>query len=746
MGNAPSAPQPAATEQRPTATSATPQPISTGGSTHRGSVAFHSGLTPPTLPPSPPPPTTPTLLPHAGHLSPQNPHCLSHPQAHDYSKSAATRLILDGKLAPFYRGLEDYEEDWTEEDIGRILDEIREKDYAEGVANSFTVRLKEEREGGPNLTKKIGMHKQKDSRREEENVERERRERRAYKDAIECPICFLNYPPNINTSRCCQQPVCTECFVQIKRSEPTLTHIQSEPACCPFCVETDFGVIYERPLSPLSSLSGTALATSPDQGDSFPSQAFSVGSEADLAIGPGMNPTRKETLRRKSVSSKAKEVVTIDEIRPDWEAKLNAVKAAAARKASRRIIMRQIGDRLVPIGYTSSRAPGAAEVSASTGQNDENGPNSRRSRRRESNNRERELEEVSAAFYRLVFSVDVNQLMIEEAMRLSLLDHEEHLRKQANERRRASSAASIPPNTTTPPPTFGGSNTTSPGPPPGPSTSAAFAATAVPTSQASSSRRPSGQLDKKDEKQSGTSKLFNKLNNVRARTNSVGTKSLNIGGRVRGNSTGGQNLVAPSSSAGLHTAHTSNPDSTSTSTASTAAPSPIPSYNLVTSNHPPQLKAVTNYAGSTGLSPSSPAPVAVSPVTTLASPGATGQHSRSDLNNAPTSDASPCSSSRKADNTSLGSAGLPRISVDMPALIPDSAGLTKTKVEQTAFSSVTAQEEEKDKKLGPTPVGDDQSSGPRMLYRAHSDISEITELEDSERSAEYARLDSGDER
>nr|ODN81228.1 zf-C3HC4 type zinc finger protein [Cryptococcus depauperatus CBS 7841] len=748
MGNAPSAPQPAATEQRPTATSATPQPINTGGSTHLGSVAFHSGLTPPTLPPSPPPPTTPTLLPHAGHLSPQNPHCLSHPQAHDYSKSAATRLILDGKLAPFYRGLEDYEEDWTEEDIGRILDEIREKDYAEGVANSFTVRLKEEREGGPNLTKKIGMHKQKDSRKEEENVERERRERRAYKDAIECPICFLNYPPNINTSRCCQQPVCTECFVQIKRSEPTLTHIQSEPACCPFCVETDFGVIYERPLSPLSSLSGTALATSPDQGDSFPSQAFSVGSEAELAIGPGMNPTRKETLRRKSVSSKAKEVVTIDEIRPDWEAKLNAVKAAAARKASRRIIMRQIGDRLVPIGYTSSRAPGVADVSASTGQNDENGPNSRRSRRRESNNRERELEEVSAAFYRLVFSVDVNQLMIEEAMRLSLLDHEEHLRKQANERRRASSAASIPPNTTTPPPTFGGSNTTSPGPPPGPSTSAAFAATAVPSSQASSSRRPSGQLDKKDEKQSGTSKLFNKLNNVRTRTNSVGTKSLNIGGRARGNSTGGQNLVAPSSSAGLHTVHTSNPDSTSTSTASTAAPSPIPSYNLVTSNHPSQLKAVTNYAGSTGLSPSSPAPVAVSPVTTLANPGATGQHSRSDLNNAPTSDASPCSSSRKADNTSLGSAGLPRISVDMPALIPDSAGLTKTKVEQTAFSSsVTAQEEGKDKKLGPTPVGDDvQSSGPRMLYRAHSDISEITELEDSERSAEYARLDSGDER
>jgi hypothetical protein len=31
-----------------------------------------------------------------------------------------------------------------------------------------------------------------------------------------------------------------------------------------------------------------------------------------------------------------------DEIRPDWEQKLNSVKAAAARRASRRIVMRQV--------------------------------------------------------------------------------------------------------------------------------------------------------------------------------------------------------------------------------------------------------------------------------------------------------------------------------------------------------------------------------------------------------------------
>lgn len=44
-----------------------------------------------------------------------------------------------------------------------------------------------------------------------------------------------------------------------------------------------------------------------------------------------------------------------DIIRPDWEAKLAAVQAAVARRANRRIIMRQVGDRLIPVGVTSGR-------------------------------------------------------------------------------------------------------------------------------------------------------------------------------------------------------------------------------------------------------------------------------------------------------------------------------------------------------------------------------------------------------
>src|SRR5258706_713849 len=55
------------------------------------------------------------------------------------------------------------------------------------------------------------------------------------------------YPPNVNRSRCCFQPLCTECFVQLRRSEPTPTHLVSEPACCPFCQQENFGVTYAPP-------------------------------------------------------------------------------------------------------------------------------------------------------------------------------------------------------------------------------------------------------------------------------------------------------------------------------------------------------------------------------------------------------------------------------------------------------------------------------------------------------------------
>lgn len=56
----------------------------------------------------------------------------------------------------------------------------------------------------------------------------------------------------------------------------------------------------------------------------------------------------------------------LDQIRPDWEAKLAAVRAAVTRRANRRIVMRQVGDRLIPVGVTSGRVhanmPGGSQL------------------------------------------------------------------------------------------------------------------------------------------------------------------------------------------------------------------------------------------------------------------------------------------------------------------------------------------------------------------------------------------------
>lgn len=69
----------------------------------------------------------------------------------------------------------------------------------------------------------------------------------------------------------------------------------------------------------------------------------------------------------------------LDHIRPDWEAKLEAVRAAVARRANRRIIMRQVGDRLIPVGITSGRVHALSPEEAATASTE---TGSRRSRRR----------------------------------------------------------------------------------------------------------------------------------------------------------------------------------------------------------------------------------------------------------------------------------------------------------------------------------------------------------------------------
>lgn len=268
-----------------------------------------------------------------------------------------------------------------------------------------------------------------------------------YKDATECPICFLTYPPYLNQTRCCDQPICSECFVQIKRADPHLPEhhpdgqardpneglnpedppemLISEPAACPYCQQPEFGVTYEPPpfRRGLAYTAGGAHAS----GNTAMSSQTSLHSSNPTS--PGMTGRR----RTKSLSATAPNVITTDRVRPDWATKLASARANQARRAAAATALHTAafltgesdrGSSLLRPGRFSRRNTGNNQnvAAASTSSTDiQSGPSNdavessgggsgRRSRR----NRMEELEDM----------------MLMEAVRLSLASEEERKRKE----------------------------------------------------------------------------------------------------------------------------------------------------------------------------------------------------------------------------------------------------------------------------------------------------------------------------
>ncbi|KAI5123308.1 hypothetical protein M0805_009329 [Coniferiporia weirii] len=348
-----------------------------------------------------------------GFLSPQG----VYTGPRDWNQQVVSQLIVERRLAPFYRPLEEYDESWDDEQILAARKEPPE----DATAPESTSRA-DGGGGGVSASRSNSMNtaRRPGSLKEPSRVP----EAMVYRDAVECPICFLYYPPNINHSRCCDQAICTECFVQIKRSEPTTTHLVSEPAACPYCVQENFGVTYVPP-----SWRAGAGAESSHSSIHFASR-----------VPPQQSVDSKG--RRKSFGADSAEVVTIDQIRPDWEAKLAAVRAAVARRANRRIIMRQVGDRLIPVGISSGRihALAGGEVPHTGGeQNNENtgegeGRGGRRSRRRQHQQQPQDINHLLGTMG--LGGQDLEELMVMEAMRLSLLEHEEQQRKETEKKKK----------------------------------------------------------------------------------------------------------------------------------------------------------------------------------------------------------------------------------------------------------------------------------------------------------------------
>jgi hypothetical protein len=158
-----------------------------------------------------------------------------------------------------------------------------------------------------------------------------------YRETAECPICFLYYPPYLNRTRCCDQPICSECFVQIKRPDPhPPEHAQpgeerppeeeaemlvSEVAACPYCTAPDFGVTYEPP----HFRRGLAYA---NQANGHPLKNLNSAMSSSSSLQSGGR--RRAT----SLSATAPNVITTDKVRPDWAKKLADARAHALRRSA----------------------------------------------------------------------------------------------------------------------------------------------------------------------------------------------------------------------------------------------------------------------------------------------------------------------------------------------------------------------------------------------------------------------------
>ncbi|KAI8889239.1 hypothetical protein K501DRAFT_329326 [Backusella circina FSU 941] len=181
----------------------------------------------------------------------------------DYDVKIVKRLVKEGRLAPFYHGI-------TDEDSRSLLDMI-----------SHSIHIQ-----------------------------------RLYSETVECPICLLCYPKNINYSRCCDKPICTDCFLQMKRSEES----PQTPAVCPYCVHSHFGVIHIPPKWSINY-------------PRFSKRRADIADTLDI----------RDISRRKPLSKDDPDVVFVDQVRPDWFETIvlqKGISGSAGNGTTRRTVVR----------------------------------------------------------------------------------------------------------------------------------------------------------------------------------------------------------------------------------------------------------------------------------------------------------------------------------------------------------------------------------------------------------------------
>ena len=270
-----------------------------------------------------------------------------------------------------------------------------------------------------------------------------------YKNATECPICFLYYPPYLNKTRCCDQPICSECFVQIKRpdphppehhgEEPTPTdepqeeiQLVSEPAACPFCVQPEFGVTYEAP--PFRR--GLVYA---HQSHGLHSAASAMSSTTSLHSSGVPSPGGRR--RATSLAVNDKTVITTDMVRPDWAKKLADAKSHALRRAAAATALHNAAYMMGNIQQQEGRGFGIGRRRRTMFGTDSGASSGQGTPRREGEGSSGRGESSGDVFPGRHSSrrgggsrfEDLEELMMMEAIRLSLAAEEERKRKDEKE-------------------------------------------------------------------------------------------------------------------------------------------------------------------------------------------------------------------------------------------------------------------------------------------------------------------------
>jgi hypothetical protein len=272
-----------------------------------------------------------------------------------------------------------------------------------------------------------------------------------YKEPLECPICFLYYPPYLNKTRCCDQPICSECFVQIKRPDPHPPEhhddqgnpvepqedgqLVSEPACCPFCKQPELGITYEPP--PFRR--GLSYAS---QGHVLASAASAMSSTSSLHSQGLTSPGRR---RAASLAANDSTVITTDRVRPDWAKKLADARSHALRRAAAATALHNAAymmgniqaegrgfglgrrrrtmfgsDSAGSSGQGTPRRDGEANAPTAAGSSNRSDGQADSTAGRQSSRRGNRLE-------------DLEELMMMEAIRLSLAAEDERKKKEEKE-------------------------------------------------------------------------------------------------------------------------------------------------------------------------------------------------------------------------------------------------------------------------------------------------------------------------